>query len=299
MHHLSDEELLAELKRRFSENQRNNAELKLLNEELLSVNAKLLESEKLKSHFLSNIRNEIINPLSSILSLSKNLSGRNNLPENITREQAGLIHEEAFNLDLQLANIFATAEIEAGELNPEFYIVDISALFQSEIERFKDFASKRQLVFEFENGLAQKDVDFSFRTNPEKVKMILSNLLVNAVSCSFGPGRIIIRAGIADDKLVFEVEDFGKGIAPENLQIIFDRFVQLDKDIYTDNRGNGLGLSIIKTYLEFLNGNIKVKSEPGKGSTFTVTIPQSPQGMETEGFSGGGQEFLFEEGEIF
>ncbi len=299
MHHLTDEELLAELKRRFSENQRNNAELKLLNEELLSVNAKLLESEKLKSHFLSNIRNEIINPLSSILSLSKNLSGINDLSENITRDQAALIHEEAFSLDLQLANIFASAEIEAGELNPEFYIVDIVGLFQSELERFKDFASKRNLVFEFENGLSLKNADFSFRTNPEKVKMILSNLLVNAVSCSDGPGKIIIRAKIVDDKLVFEVEDFGKGIAPENLQIIFDRFVQLDKDIYTDNRGNGLGLSIIKTYLEFLNGNIEVKSEIGKGSTFTVTIPQSPQGMETDGFSGGGQEFLFEEGEIF
>lgn len=299
MHHLTDEELLAELKKRFSENQRTNAELKLLNEELLSVNAKLLESEKLKSHFLSNIRNEIINPLSSILSLSKNLSGSNNLPENIAREQAGFIHEEAFNLDLQLANIFATAEIEAGELNPEFYIVDIAGLFQAEIERFKDFASKRQLFFEFEDGLSRKGKDFGFRTNPEKVKMILSNLLVNAVSCSVGPGKIIIRATIVDENLVFEVEDFGKGIAPENLQIIFDRFVQLEKDIYTENRGNGLGLSIIKTYLEFLSGNINVKSEPGKGSTFTVIIPQPPEGMETDGFSGGGQEFLFEEGEIF
>jgi two-component system phosphate regulon sensor histidine kinase PhoR len=129
--------------------------------------------------------------------------------------------------------------------------------------------------------------------------MILSNLLVNAVSCSVGPGKIIIRTEIVDDKLVFEVEDFGKGIAPENLQIIFDRFVQLNHNIYTENRGNGLGLSIIKTYLEFLNGSIDVKSEPGKGSTFTVTIPQPPEGIETDGFSGDGQEFLFEEGEIF
>ena len=299
MNKITDEELLAELQKRFSENQSNINELKLLNEQLLDVNLKLIESEKLKSHFLSNIRNEIINPLSSILSLSKNLSTSNHLSENITREQATLIHEEAFSLDLQLANIFASAEIEAGELNPEFYIVNIAELFQSEIERFKDFAGKRKLVFEFENGLSQKPADFSFRTNPEKVKMILSNLLVNAVSCSVGPGKIIVRAEIVDEKLVFEVEDFGKGIAPENLQIIFDRFVQLNHDIYTENRGNGLGLSIIKTYLEFLNGNIDVKSEPGKGSTFTVTIPQPPEGMETDGFSGSGQEFLFEEGEIF
>ena len=299
MHNLTDEQLLAELKKRFGENQQNIAELKLLNEELLSVNAKLLESEKLKSHFLSNIRNEIINPLSSILSLSKNIAGSNNESLPIARNQAELIHEEAFTLDLQLANIFASAEIEAGELNPEIYKVDVAGLFQSEIERFKDFAAKRKLTFEFENGLPEKEVGFSFRTNPEKVKMILANLLVNAVSCSTDPGKIIIRAKIDDDKLVFDVQDFGKGIAPENLQIIFDRFVQLDKDIYTENRGNGLGLSIIKTYLEFLSGNINVKSEPGKGSTFTVTIPQPPEGMETEGFSGSGQEFLFEEGEIF
>ena len=299
MHNLTDEQLLAELKKRFGENQQNIAELKLLNEELLSVNAKLLESEKLKSHFLSNIRNEIINPLSSILSLSKNIAGSNNESLHIARNQAELIHEEAFTLDLQLANIFASAEIEAGELNPEIYKVDVAGLFQSEIERFKDFAAKRKLIFEFENELPGKDGGFSFRTNPEKVKMILANLLVNAVSCSTDPGKIIIRAKNDDDKLVFDVQDFGKGIAPENLQIIFDRFVQLDKDIYTENRGNGLGLSIIKTYLEFLSGNINVKSEPGKGSTFTVTIPQPPEGMETEGFSSSGQEFLFEEGEIF
>ncbi len=194
MHNLTDEQLLAELKKRFGENQQNIAELKLLNEELLSVNAKLLESEKLKSHFLSNIRNEIINPLSSILSLSKNIAGSNNESLPIARNQAELIHEEAFTLDLQLANIFASAEIEAGELNPEIYKVDVAGLFQSEIERFKDFAAKRKLIFEFENELPGKDGGFSFRTNPEKVKMILANLLVNAVSCSTDPGKIIIRA---------------------------------------------------------------------------------------------------------
>ena len=299
MKNITDEELLAELKKRFTENQRNITELKVLNDQLMDVNLKLIESEKLKSHFLSNTRNEIINPLSSILSLSQSIAKSGNSEHQINLDLANFIFDEAFNLNLQLNNIFASAEIEAGELQPEFYNVDIVELIQSELNRFKEFAEKKHLVFDFENYLAKNGETFTFRTNPEKIKMIISNLMVNAVSWSEGREKVIIRAKSDDNNLVIEIQDFGKGISPENLPLIFGRFKQLDPNIYTENRGNGLGLSIVKSYIDFLEGNIEVKSELGIGSIFKISVPQPPEGMETEGFSSGGQEFLFGESEIF
>jgi len=299
MKQLTNQELLAELKRKFDENQRNIRDLKILNDQLMDVNAKLIESEKLKSHFLSNTRNEIINPLSAILSLSRNISDNLNSTPEANREQANYIFEEAFNLNLQLGNIFASAEIEAGELFPEFYDVDIIGLIETELERFTNFAAKRNLTLEFKNRLDRNNGPFIFRTNPEKIKMILSNLVVNAVSWSEGPGKVIILAKSESNQLIIEVRDFGKGIAPENIPFIFGRFKQLDPNIYTENRGNGLGLSIVQAYVEFLEGSIDVKSEPEKGSTFIVKLPQPGEGQSTEGFSSGGQEFLFDESEIF
>ncbi len=299
MKKLTDEEILAEMKRRFIENQRNISELKILNEQLMDVNLKLVESEKLKSHFLSNIRNEIINPLSSILSLSQSIATCDNTSHKTICDQAKFISDEAFNLNLQLNNIFASAEIEAGELLHEFYNVDIVGLIETELQRFKDFTAKRQLALDFENHLTTQDPTFTFRTNPEKIKMIISNLLVNAVCWSEGQYKVIIRAKTSENNLIIEVQDFGRGIAPENIPHIFDRFKQLDPNIYSENRGNGLGLSIVKAYIEFLEGSIEVKSELKKGSTFIVTLPQPPEGMETEGFSTGGQEFLFGDSEIF
>jgi signal transduction histidine kinase len=299
MKKLTDEEILDEMKRRFIENQRNISDLKILNEQLMNVNLKLVESEKLKSHFLSNIRNEIINPLSSILSLSQSIATCESATPKTICDQAKFISDEAFNLNLQLNNIFASAEIEAGELLHEFYNVDIAGLIETELHRFKDFSAKRHLALDFENHLPAQDQAFTFRTNPEKIKMIISNLLVNAVCWSQGEQNVIIRAKTSQNNLVIEVQDFGVGIAPGDIPQIFDRFKQLDPNIYTENRGNGLGLAIVKAYIEFLEGTIEVKSEIKKGSTFIVTLPQPPEGLETEGFSTGGQEFLFGESEIF
>ncbi len=299
MKNITDEELLAELKKRFIENQRNIAEMKILNDQLMEVNLKLTESEKLKSHFLSNTRNEIINPLSSILSLSQSIAASDKSAHQTNCGLANYIFDDAFNLNLQLNNIFASAEIEAGELHPEFYHVDIVELIQTELHRFKDFAAKKNLGFVFENHLAKNGETFIFRTNPEKIKMIISNLLVNAVSWSNDHDKVIIRAKTENNVLSIEIQDFGKGISQENIPQIFDRFKQLDPNIYTENRGNGLGLSIVKSYAEFLEGSIEVKSELGKGSNFIVSIPQPPEGMEGEGFSSSGQEFLFGESEIF
>ncbi len=143
---LTDTELLDELRRRFEQNKNALLELKNLNDELRVVNKKLEESESLKSHFISNITNEIINPFTSILGLSRAILSVDKENWKKVISMVALIHSEAFHLDFQFRNIFVAAKIEAGEIFPEIFNVDIRNLIDSVIESFKFEMKKKRIT---------------------------------------------------------------------------------------------------------------------------------------------------------
>lgn len=275
---LSDQELLEELKIRFEQNRKALDELKELNKELMQVNKKLEESEALKSHFISNISNEIINPFSSILALSKAILSVDKENWKKVISMVALIHAEAFNLDFQLRNIFIAAKIEAGEITPEIYTVDIQNLIESLLEAFRfEFRKKRvKTSFTIEDESDGKPHKL-FKTDPEKLKIVIANLLSNAVKYSFEGGSIEIKAIRCTDCLLVSVKDYGMGISKENHEIIFDRYRRVDNGINSINRGHGLGLSINKAIIDMLDGKISIESELGKGSCFTIIIPESTE----------------------
>jgi signal transduction histidine kinase len=272
---LSDNELLAELKRRFDQNKKTLDDLKHLNAELRLVNKKLEESEALKSHFISNITNEIINPFTSILGLSRAILSVEKENWKKVISMVALIHSEAFNLDFQFRNIFVAAKIEAGEIYPEIMLVDVNNLLESVLESFKYELRKKNLKVNY-SYVVEGEVDNSvhFKTDPEKVKLIVANLLSNAVNFSFEGNAIDVKAVRKPNELVISVKDYGIGISKENHKIIFDRFKRLDSGINSLNRGHGLGLSVNKAIIDMLNGSIEIDSELGKGACFTITIPE-------------------------
>lgn len=298
MSKLTDEELIEELRNRFRLNRDALEELQELNRELKVVNKKLEESESLKSHFISNITNEIINPFTSILGLAKHILCVKKEDWKTVISMVALIHSEAFNLDFQLRNIFVAAKIEAGEIYPEILNVDIKTLVNNVIESFRFEARKKFIELDFVFDIEQpKGKVFYFKTDPEKLKLIISNLLSNAIKFSFEKQKIIIRVGVEDKMLKISVQDFGTGISEDNQKKIFDRFKRLDSGINSINRGHGLGLSINKAILDLLSGSITIQSEIGKGSKFTFVIPEAKS--DIAGFSTDGNEFLFDEEEIF
>lgn len=298
MSKFTDEELIDELRNRFRMNREALEELQELNRELRIVNKKLEESESLKSHFISNITNEIINPFTSILGLAKHILSVKKEDWKTVISMVALIHSEAFNLDFQLKNIFVAAKFEAGEINPEILNVDVKTVVENVVEAFKFEAKKKNIALNFDFPIAPKEGDiFYFKTDPEKLKLILSNLLSNAIKFSFDNQHIDIKARLEETTLKISVEDFGTGISEDNQKKIFDRFKRLDTGINSINRGHGLGLSINKAILDLLKGTIDIQSEIGKGSTFTVSIPEAQS--ETAGFSSDGNDYLFEEEEIF
>lgn len=295
-HKLTDEELLDELKRRFEQNKIAVKELKSLNEELKTVNKKLEESEALKSHFISNITNEIINPFTSILGLSRAILSVDKENWKKVVSMIALIHSEAFTLDFQFRNIFVAAKIEAGEIFPEIVNTDVLSLIDSVIENFKFEARRKKINIVLDHKLP---VDakgmFLFKTDPEKLKLILANLLSNAINFSFEGGQIEIIATMNQNDLSICVRDHGVGISKENQKIIFDRFKRLDSGINSLNRGHGLGLSVNKAVIEMLDGKIKIDSELGQGSCFTIIIPESEE--TTTDFASDANETFFESDE--
>ncbi|MDR2929094.1 MAG: HAMP domain-containing histidine kinase [Cytophagaceae bacterium] len=299
MANISDKQLMKELKIKLDERSKLENEVKMLSGELQIVTQRFKESESMKSHFISNISNEIINPFTSILGLSKSiLSVQKNDWKKVV-SMVALIHSEAFNLDFQLRNIFVAAKIEAGEIMPNIAKVSVKSLIQSIIDSFNLVARKMGIEVEFhfniEYGFGK---NFYFKTDSEKLKLILSNLLNNALKYSYKDSKVIIKVNYDEDVLSICVQDFGTGISEKNQQIIFERFKRLDSGINSINRGHGLGLSIIKSLLDVLDGTIEIDSTKGEGSTFTIKIPESRNIVDS--FSGDGNDLFFDgDDEIF
>lgn len=289
---LSEHDLIEELMKRFDKTKKALLEVQDLNKELKDVNKKLEESEALKSHFISNITNEIINPFASILALSKNIMNVQKEDWSVIQRMVTLIYSESFNLDFQLRNIFVAAKIEAGEIFPEILNVDIKLLLESLIESFAFEADKKNLKVYLEfNIKSSNENPFYFKTDAEKLLLIVANLLSNAIKYSNNDNKIFIKTWLDKGNLNISTKDFGIGLSEENKKIIFDRFKRLDSGINSINRGHGLGLSINKALIDLFDGEIDIQSEIGKGSNFTILIPEST--VDTEGYAIDGNELFF------
>lgn len=291
---ISDNDLVEEVLLRLQNRQQNIKEIEILNAELKNMNQKLEEAELLKSHFISNVANEIINPFSSIIGLSKAILSVDKENWKKVVSMVALIHSEAFNLDFQLRNIFMAAKIEAGEAIPEFFNVDINNIIENVIDSFKIELKKKKIKVNYNFSKAS---DHVFKTDPEKLKLIVSNLLSNAIKFSFEEGSIEIEVEHSNKILHIDVIDRGVGLSIENKQTIFDRFNRINSNISinSNNKGHGLGLSVSKAIADMLNGDISMKSTIGKGAKFTLMLPEidSP----TSGFAPDANETFFSDSE--
>lgn len=290
---LSKDELISKYKDLTHKNQTNQDEIKQLRKSLVEINRKLEEAEALKSHFISNICNELVNPFTSVLALTENILNVDKESWKKVITMVALIHSEVYHLDFQLKNIFAAAKIEAGELTPEVTTVNVQNLLLNVIDCFKYDARHKNVKVKLLTENKNADSKIYFNTDSEKLNLIVSNLLSNAIKYSKPGSDIFIKVTRAFDKLIIEVQDFGEGISAENESIIFDRFKRVDNGINSLNRGHGLGLSVNKAVLEILDGTISFTSKLNEGSTFIITIPESTQ--HSSGVSSDANELFFKE----
>lgn len=291
---LSDTALLSELDKRLNQKTKVLKSQTEMIDKMRELNVRLRDSEKVKSNFLSNVRNEINNPLSSIIGFAQQLVLGQEFDERTIKRIGGLIGQEALSLDFQLKNIFAAAEIEAGEAHPKPAAVDVEELIRDQLYYFTDRAFRRRVELNFEKGKGNP----TFVTDPYMLKCIVMNLVANAIEFSKQGEGVNIKSEVANDVLTVSVRDYGKGIDEADYKHIFDRFRQSEFGSTKNHQGHGLGLSIVKEFVDSMHGELQIESGVGMGTLIQVTLPAISQQHAADDFSSG-NDILFDNEEIF
>ncbi len=236
-------------------------------DELARVNLALFEGNRLKSEFLSTMSHELRDPLNSIIGFSEVLIAADNLTEKQHR-YAGNIMTNGQRLTALINDILELAKLEAGKtrLHPEQ--LNIAQACEHAAALIRPQAEKKNIDVKVVADLNAPPT----RQDAGKVHQIITNLLSNAVKFTPEGGRVTIKAATDGTDLVFTVSDTGVGIAPEEQDLIFEKFRQAANPMTREQGGTGLGLSIVRELAKLLGGDVTVHSELGRGSTFTVRI---------------------------
>lgn len=230
------------------------------------------ELDRMKIKFLTNLSHEFRTPISLILApvdnlLVKTKSTELHPPVNAIKRNA----KRLLNLVDQLLDF---KNMQEQEVKLDLKRRDIILYIKDTCELFSDLSIRKGIQFKIESSLDQLMMDF----DADKLERILFNLLSNAFKFTPKGGEVALKIDYLTDLegkywLQIIITDTGIGIAEANHDRIFDRFFQSDTDRSVLNQGSGIGLSIVREFVQLHQGNIAVASEPGLGSTFTVQLP--------------------------
>ena len=228
-----------------------------------------------KTEFLATMSHELRTPLNAIIGFSELLEALsfgdlNDKQMDSVRE----ILSSGRRLHGLINDVLDLAKVESGGTELEIRNVGVCELLRDTMTLIAAQATKRQIVLDLsvDENLAGAVV----RLDGEKLRQVAGNLLSNAVKFTPYGGKISVEALMTGDNLVVSISDTGIGIKPEDVDRVFDKFVQLDSTLSRKYKGTGLGLALSKTLVELHGGQIWVESEGlGKGSTFRFTIPLS------------------------
>ena len=245
-----------------------NADLDRKVDETAQINMALYTSNKLKDDFLQTMSHELRTPLNSILGFSDLLGSNAQLSEKQHKwvENINTSGKSLLNL---INDILDLAKLESGKMQvrvEEFSVRDVA---EGLVGMFKPQADKKNIELECKVDPGLPPV----RQDAGKLQQILWNLLSNAVKFTPEGGRVELSADTDGVHLILAVKDNGVGIAPEDQEPIFDKFRQASNPLTREHAGTGLGLSIVRELAKILGGEVKLQSDLGRGSTFTVTLP--------------------------
>lgn len=261
-----------------------NHQIVLRNLEIQKKAEELAISTRYKSEFLANMSHELRTPLNSVLLLSRLLGENPN--GNLTGEQveyAKVIQSSGNGLLQLIDEILDLSKIEAGKLDLEFERVQVNDIVSQMRQLFTPMATEKNLELQF---TIDPQVPQAIETDRHRVEQVLKNLLSNALKFTH-TGKIELHVSKPDPKsnrVAFAVEDSGIGIPADKHQLVFEAFQQADGSTKRRFGGTGLGLSISRELARLLGGDIQLQSEVGKGSRFTLIIPEFREsGSKLEG----------------
>ncbi|ABA24298.1 multi-sensor hybrid histidine kinase [Trichormus variabilis ATCC 29413] len=272
--------LVEQLQQELAERQQ--AELKLTqsNQQLAISNQELARATRLKDEFLANMSHELRTPLNAILGMT----------EGLQEGVFGMINDKQFKaletierssshlLDL-INDILDVAKIEAGQIKLDCTAISVAALCQSSLVFIKQQALQKRIQVEIKIPLNLPDLFVDER----RIRQVLINLLNNAVKFTPETGRISLEVtqvspdiSTVQNFLQIAVIDTGIGIMQENINKLFQPFIQIDSALNRQYEGTGLGLALVKKIVELHGGRVGLTSELGVGSCFTIELPCTP-----------------------
>lgn len=291
--------LFEQLEQELAERTQVETQLRQSNQQLAVSNRELARATRLKDEFLANMSHELRTPLNAILGMSEGLQdGIFGAIDERQHKSISLIEKSGKHLLALINDILDLSKIEANKFNLELSDISIQDLCQNSVLFIKELAHKKQI------RLNTQLPDYLKRINilvdDRRCRQVLINLLSNAVKFTPEAGtitldvRVIREQGIPfkglsampqerhhssqqpPSQIAFSIIDTGIGIAPENMNKLFQSFVQIDSSLSRQYAGTGLGLALVKRIVEMHGGTVSVQSELDRGSCFTVLLPFCP-----------------------
>ena len=245
-------------------------ELEKTSLELQAANERLKELDKLKDEFISTVTHELRTPLTSIRALTEILHDNPSVDETQKKQFTHIIIKETDRLTRLISKVLDLQKIESGKIDLHVSVIDMKELIVDALACVNQLLKDKEIASQVNTPVK---TPFTMGDR-DRLIQVMVNLISNAAKfCEPKKGAITINLKTKRNYLQVDVIDNGIGISKENQDIIFEKFRQV-KDISRGRpTGSGLGLAITKKIIEHHNGKIWVESEPGRGSTFSFTLP--------------------------
>jgi two-component system sensor histidine kinase SenX3 len=234
---------------------------------VLEDRTKDIRLDKTRRDFIENISHELKTPIGAIALLSEAIAQAGD--DRATIEKfAGNLHKEARRLSHLVQDIIELSRLQSEEVLADAELVDLSSVVSEAVDRNEQLASKRNIRLLSEGGVGPEVFG-----NKEMLTAAVKNLIENAISYSDPGSQVGIGCAAKGPLAEIVVTDSGAGISAENQERVFERFYRIDPSRSRETGGTGLGLSIVKHVAKIHRGDVKLFSQLGVGSTFTIRIP--------------------------
>ena len=247
-------------------------ELENLNREELILRVKQLENKmELQEKFLVNVSHDLRSPINTILSILQSLKyiDKSKESDEKIKEYRALIKRNSYKMMKLVDNLIDTTKIEEKYYNLDKQAIDIVSLIENTILSIDKYAKQKSIELIFDTNVEESIV----LLDPEAIDRVIVNLVSNAIKFSPKESTIMTNLYVDEKNIKIVVRDNGYGISEEDQKVIFNRFMQSQKNKESSNEGSGIGLSIVKSFVSLHNGSISVKSKENEGSEFVINLP--------------------------
>jgi signal transduction histidine kinase len=226
---------------------------------------RLRELDKLKDEFLSTVSHELRTPLTSITGFARVLQ-RGEADAGMAATMLGRIAANAEEMAHMVEQLLDFSRLQAGRVSVQMRPVEVATAVRRSVDWLAHQLADRSVTVDV-------DASLTALADEDALGHVLRNLLTNAAKYSHPGAAIRVSASVDQDEVAVAVADEGIGIPPELHELVFERFYR-GPDVQTGRRGTGVGLSVVRRYVELMGGRTWVESEVGLGSTFSFSLPK-------------------------